>query len=213
VLFGLRACDTSTVQCLLFIVGRYSDGMTRDEAEAALQAWATVQRDDLVRAAYEAGVPKHRISVLTRISRTTIDKILETPVSTTSDQLAEYLAKFTQSWPRRPELRRVSYRFEQPSTVASRHTVEEVTGWLLADAEFKALKLGNWLGTPDGRFFAAAAATLTPAPYGDDLKLLLEALQLAAKQQHEEAISKLVLGTLGAAAVALLIGAANGMFD
>src|SRR5438046_2870561 len=82
---------------------RYDRRMTREEAEAALQAWATVQRDDLVRAAHQAGVAKNRIHVLTGIARTTIDRILEAPVGTTTQALAGYLAAFTRAWPRQPQ--------------------------------------------------------------------------------------------------------------
>lgn len=46
--------------------------------EAELAEWAAnnARRDELVRAAYHAGVSKHRIHVLTGIARTTIDRIL-----------------------------------------------------------------------------------------------------------------------------------------
>ena len=61
----------------------------QQEAEAALSRWAKQRqevdaereelaraRDDLVLAALEAGITKHRIHVLTGIARTTIDKIV-----------------------------------------------------------------------------------------------------------------------------------------
>ncbi len=46
-----------------------------------LTEWATVtrDRDNRVRAAVAAGVTKHRVSVLTGIARTTIDRILLDP--------------------------------------------------------------------------------------------------------------------------------------
>lgn len=187
--------------------------MTREEAEAALQAWATVQRDDLVRAAHEAGVSKNRIHNLTGIARTTVDRILEAPVGTTTQALAEYLARFTQAWPRQPQPQPWEYGYPgyPPTTIASQHAASEVAGWLLADAEFKALKLGNWLGTPDGKFIAAAVEALAPAPYGDDIALLAEALQLAARQQHEEAGAKiLAVAALGAIAALAISAAASG---
>jgi len=48
-------------------------------AEIALAEWAeqNVRRDDLVRQAVRLGVSKHRVHVLTRIARTTIDRIVD----------------------------------------------------------------------------------------------------------------------------------------
>lgn len=52
--------------------------MTREEAERMLIEWASVtrDRDPRVRAAVAAGVSKHRVSTLTGIGRSTIDRIL-----------------------------------------------------------------------------------------------------------------------------------------
>jgi hypothetical protein len=52
--------------------------MTPEEAEAMLVEWRTVtrSRNERVRAAVAAGVSKHRVSVLTGIGRSTIDRIL-----------------------------------------------------------------------------------------------------------------------------------------
>lgn len=51
--------------------------MTREQAEAALTAYAAAirGRDALVLAALDAGVSKHRVHILSGIARTTIDKI------------------------------------------------------------------------------------------------------------------------------------------
>jgi hypothetical protein len=180
--------------------------MNRDQAEAALQAWAAAERNDLVRAAYRAGVPKNRISTLTGISRTTIDKILETPMKATSSDLARYLTAFTQAWPRQPASWDMNY-WNPPAPLATQHTVRNVADWLFADAEFKALKLGNWLTTPDGQFFVEAVSMITPAPYAKDIDLLIEALQLAAKLQQEDARGKIALAVFGVGAAAMILGA------
>lgn len=47
-------------------------------AELRLAKWAAcvAERDELVRGAFAAGIPKHRIHTLTGIARTTIDRIL-----------------------------------------------------------------------------------------------------------------------------------------
>jgi hypothetical protein len=94
-----------------------------------------------------------------------------------------------------------------PAPLATQHTVRNVTDWLLSDAEFKALKLGNWLTTPDGQFFAEAVSMITPAPYAQDIDLLIEALHLAAKLQQEDARGKIALAMFGVGAAALILGA------
>lgn len=55
--------------------------MTRDEAERKLTEWYEVahDRDNRVRAAVAAGVSKYRIAQLTRLGRSTIDRILKKP--------------------------------------------------------------------------------------------------------------------------------------
>jgi hypothetical protein len=180
--------------------------MTRDQAEAALQAWAAAERNDLVRAAHRAGVPKNRISALTGISRTTIDKILEAPMRATSSDVARYLTTFTQAWPRPPASWDMNY-WNPPAPIATQHTVRNVAEWLFADAEFKALKLGNWLTTPDGEFVAEAVSMIAPTPYAQDIDLLIEAPQLAAKLQQEDARGKIALAVFGVGAAALILGA------
>lgn len=56
--------------------------MTTDEAEEMLIEWATVtrDRDNRVRWAVATGVSKYRVNQLTRIGRSTIDRILAAPV-------------------------------------------------------------------------------------------------------------------------------------
>jgi hypothetical protein len=54
--------------------------MTIDEAEKALREWAemTKRRNEIVLAAYEAGVPLSGINAITGIARTTLYAILRT---------------------------------------------------------------------------------------------------------------------------------------
>src|SRR6516165_2019994 len=97
--------------------------MTREEAEAALQAWATVQRDELVQAAYRAGVSKQRVFALTGLARTTIDRILEAPMGTPQERITAYLEGFTRDWPRDPYgyagYAASNYGYYTPPTIAS----------------------------------------------------------------------------------------------
>jgi hypothetical protein len=178
--------------------------MTRDEAEAALQAWATVQRDELVQAAYRAGVSKNRIFTITGIARTTIDRILEAPMGTPQERITAYLEKFTQQWPRQ------TYHWVMQPTMAEYYTTAQIAETLLADAEFRALKLGTWLSTPDGQLVTSAVIALAPPPYQQDIELLVDALQLAAAKQQAEARQKIAIGLLGGAVLAAAIGTSRG---
>jgi hypothetical protein len=179
--------------------------MTGEEGEAALQAWATVQRDELVQAAYQAGVSKNRIHVITGIARTTIDRILESPMAATQQRISAYLETFTSQWPR------PSWSWIHQPAMASAYTATQIAETLLRDAEFRALRLGTWLSTPDGELVAAAVEALMPAPYRDDAALLSEALQLAAQQQQAEARQKLARGLFGTAvAAAIAYGVSQG---
>lgn len=172
----------------------------QEAAETALRAWATVQRDELVQAAHRAGVSKNRIHTLTGIARTTIDRILEAPMGTEQQTLTEYLAKFTEGWPRYQPWGWTPY-----AGLSSGLNVDQVAAELLADAEFRALKLGTWLSTPEGEFIAAAVTALMPPLYQQDADLLVAALQMAAKQQQSEARKTIVAATAVAGVFALAI--------
>lgn len=181
--------------------------MNAVEAEQALAAWASVERDGLVRAAYEAGVSKNRIHTITGIARTTIDRILETSMPQDRlDRLTSYLATFTATWPRPDQL----YYLGGPPAMASHYTPKQIADLLIKDAEFKALKIGTFLNTPDGRVLAAAVERLTPPPYREDVTLLVEALQLAAKAQQQEAREAFVKGLLVVAGVSVVAAALGG---
>jgi hypothetical protein len=179
--------------------------MTREGAEAALQAWATVQRDELVQAAHKAGVSKNRISTITGIARTTIDRILEAPMGTPQERVTTYLETFTAQWPKYQP-----WTWAIQPTMASAYTAAQIAEALLADAGFRALRLGTWLNTPSGELLTEAVTLLAPQPYNEDIDLLVEALRLAAQRQQDEARQKLAAGLLGSAALAIAIGASRG---
>jgi hypothetical protein len=178
--------------------------MTLEEAEAALEAWAAVQRDELVQAAHRAGVSKNRIFSITGIARTTIDRILETPMGTPQERITGYLESFTAQWPKCQPWEWVL----QPA-MSSAYTAAQIAEALLADSEFRALKLGTWLNTPSGELLTEAVMLLAPQPYSEDLELLIDALRIAAQRQQEEARQKLAVGLLGGAALAIAIGASR----
>ena len=181
--------------------------MNQQEAEQALKAWASIERDELVRAAHEAGVSKNRIHTITGIARTTIDRILEPQMlRTQTTSLTDYLTRFTADWPRYGVPR--YYPAQQP--VSDTRSAQEIAEELFADAEFKALKLGTFLNTPDGQLLAAAAEAITPLPYRQDLALLIDALQLAAKMQQDAARETLVKGAMVVFGTAAIVALVNG---
>jgi hypothetical protein len=99
------------------------------------------------------------------------------------------------------------YRWE------ARPTVEQLAQELLHDAEFRALRLGTWLGTVDGEVITEAVEMVTPPFYRQDVELLVEALQLAAALQAsegQEKAGKLALSAIGAAALVALAIASSG---
>jgi hypothetical protein len=175
--------------------------MTPKEAEAALQAWATVQRDELVREARRAGVSKYRISQITGIARPTIDRILKTPGGTPGEKITAYLDRFTADWPR-PR----AWEMKRLPGIATAFTPDRVADALLADPGFRELKLGTWLSTPSCDVLAAAVRALAPPLLPGDAGVVVKAMELAARRQHEEARQKLAAGLLGGAALALVIG-------
>ena len=60
--------------------------------------------------------------------------------------------------------------------MASVYSAGQIADALLADAEFRALRLGTWLSTPSGELLAAAVTALTPPPFQQDIDLLIAAL-------------------------------------
>lgn len=73
-------------------------------------------------------------------------------------------------------------------------------------AEFRALQLGTWLSTPDGRLLVEAVELVTPPFYRADVELLVEALQIAAKEQQNQVRKDLALGVGVLVLVSIALG-------
>jgi hypothetical protein len=86
---------------------------------------------------------------------------------------------------------------------------------LLATAEFRAVGLGTWLGTPDGEFFTAAVEAVNPPFYRQDEELLVNALKLAAKMQsdNQRAAAALAVGASVLLSVGILLAAREGGYE
>ena len=194
---------------------------SREQAEQELAAWAAANeyRDDVIKAAYRAGVTKARIHAMTGVARTTIDRVLQDPAPHAGlsgpgarDQLTAFLNEFIDGWPRQPstafggEL----YPLRRPA-VAQQFTPEQIAEQLLASAAFRALRLGTWLSTPKGEFITAAVEALAPPPYAIDISLLIDAVKLAAQAQQREARQKAVgIGLVVAIGGAIIAGSRQG---
>jgi hypothetical protein len=103
--------------------------------------------------------------------------------------------------------------YHSPYFLGPRRTVEETAHELLGIVEFRALHLGTWLGTTDGRVIAEAVESVTPPFYRQDVELLVAALQHAAalqQQEGQQAAGRFALGAIGVAGVVALAIAASG---
>jgi hypothetical protein len=168
------------------------------------RGWSTVQRDELVHAAHQAGVSKNRIHAITGIARTTIDRVLETPVGAPRQRVTAYLEKFTGEWPR------YGRAWYGQRVMASAYTAEQIASALLADPGFRGLKLGTWLSIPSRELITEAVAALSSPLFQQDVDLLVEALLLAAQKQQEEARQGIAFGLLGGAALAIALRSSRG---
>jgi hypothetical protein len=190
--------------------------LTRDQAERELVAWATANacRDDIIRAAYRAGMAKNRISEITGLARTTIDRILKEHTvrkgflqMATREEVAEFIEEFIRDWPRDASWQAGPYPFRPRPAMAYQVSAEELAGQILEAVGFRTLKLGSWLNTPDGELIAAAVELLAPAPYPVDAKLLVDALKIAADRQRSAEMDKVIgLGVVAAIGAVLWSG-------
>jgi hypothetical protein len=72
-----------------------------------------------------------------------------------------------------------------PADGSERWTTDpvELAELLLAETEFRSLRLAQWLQTPEGQVVEALVGQLLP---GLDYRLVVEALRLAAQMQHRQ---------------------------
>lgn len=64
--------------------------------------------------------------------------------------------------------------------------LEQFRRELLEDSEFRALKLGSWLNTTDGKLIEEAVSMVIPPEYGPAYALAVRGLTLAAQDQAAE---------------------------
>ena len=98
---------------------------------------------------------------------------------TTQEQIAQFLDQRI-TWPRmlRPQPWLWQPCLPYPYTVpVPRPTADELAHELLTDAEFRALQLGTWLNTTNGKVISEAVEMVLPPFYRQDAELLVEALK------------------------------------
>lgn len=130
----------------------------------------------------------------------------------TQSQLTEYLEELVTGWPRRPTFNEHPFMLHSqpvPVPVAAKTSPQELAEQMLASTEFRVLKLGTWLQTPDGQLITAAVEALSPPPLREDVELLVTALTLAAKaQQGQGRVRAATTGIVASVAVGLAVAAA-----
>ncbi len=80
-------------------------------------------------------------------------------------------------------------------------TVEHFAKDLVADAEFRSLQLGTWLGTTDGEVIETAVGMVIPPFYRPEYDLAVDGLKLAARlqqQQGQQVAERVAIFTVGA---------------
>jgi broad specificity phosphatase PhoE len=90
--------------------------------------------------------------------------------------------------------------------------VEQFAQDLVADAEFRSLQLGTWLGTTDGEVIETAVGVVIPPIYKPEYDLAVNGLKLAARLQQQagqEVAGKVALTIVGASLLAVGVVAAG----
>jgi len=79
-------------------------------------------------------------------------------------------------------------------------SVDQFAKDLVADAEFRSLQLGTWLGTTDGEVIETAVGMAIPPIYRPEYDLAVDGLKLAARLQQQadqEMAGRVALSVLG----------------
>ena len=121
--------------------------------------------------------------------------------TTRPKQIAAFLGGYFTGLPRRHRILGEDWMWQRQERATAKAIAEE----LIKVAEFRALRLGTWLGTENGRVIAEAVEMVSPPFYRQDEELLVEALKLAAAMQMSEGENR--AGALALTAVITAAGA------
>lgn len=87
----------------------------------------------------------------------------------------------------------------------TRPTAEELAAEFIDNSEFCALRLGTFLGTTQGEILVQGVEMVSPPFYREDIELLVDALQMAAKIQNQKIAGRLALGAIIATVAVILL--------
>jgi hypothetical protein len=124
------------------------------------------------------------------------------------EQIAQFVDQWC-GWPRATHRHVSLLPLEAYGGVAPRPSVEEIAEEWIVSAEFRALRLGTWFGTTDGKIITAAVKMISPPLLKADIELLEKALMYAAELQRQGQLKRarqVALGTLVAAVMVFGIG-------
>jgi hypothetical protein len=91
-----------------------------------------------------------------------------------------------------------------PETSWRLRSPDEIATDLIDDAEFRALGLGSWLGTAEGKAIANVVLAVLPPHYRLEAQLLFDALILASKLQQK--LGRRTAGGIALISVAIIAG-------
>ena len=91
----------------------------------------------------------------------------------------------------------------------TRPSAEVLAAEFLDNSEFLALRLGTLLGTPQGEIVAQGVEMVSPPFYREDVELLVDALQMAAKMQNKKIAGRFALGAIIATVALILLASSN----
>jgi hypothetical protein len=134
---------------------------------------------------------------------------------TKREQIAAFIEKNV-DWPRANAFfREVPLPWAQSEFIyastsqQTRPTAEVLAAEFVENSEFLALRLGTLLGTPQGEIVAQGVEMVSPPFYREDVELLVDALQMAAKMQNKKIAGRLALGAIIATVALILLASSN----
>lgn len=130
----------------------------------------------------------------------------EKPEVGLQEQLIDFLRSYVRDWPREGPVR---FGVPLPASKADQFTPEQIAEDLLSRAEFRAIKFGTWLTTPETRLVLTAVEVLAPPLISRDVQLLVAALKLAIKMERARRSKELVGKLLAGAGVAAVVWMAS----
>lgn len=130
-------------------------------------------------------------------------------MTVSAEVLAEYLDRRFSPWRRRSTQPYPWMQVEEYlNPWEQRPSAEDLRDWFIDDAEFQSLRLGRWLGTPQGELITSAIEQVSPPFLREDERLLADGLNLAVQMQiagKQQEAGKVAFSVLVGAGVGALL--------